>query len=92
MKVRYGHRAQAHLSSINAYLSSRNPTAARRVIARIRDTADNLASSPEMGRRGSVTGTREMVVRRLPYVIVYEVRRENNELVILAVLHGAQRR
>jgi toxin ParE1/3/4 len=92
MKVRYGHRAQAHLFNINTYLSSRNPIAARRVMARIRDTAENLASNPEMGRRGAVAGTREMVVRKLPYVIVYEIRREDDELVNLAVLHGAQRR
>jgi plasmid stabilization system protein ParE len=31
-------------------------------------------------------------VRGLPYIIVYEVREQTNELVVLAVFHGAQER
>jgi plasmid stabilization system protein ParE len=47
-------------------------------------------SFPEMGRPGSDPGTRELVVG--PYIIVYEVRHERDELVVLGVFHGRQQR
>jgi toxin ParE1/3/4 len=37
-------------------------------------------------------GTREWVVRGLPYIIVYEVVEERGELRILGVFHQAQKR
>jgi plasmid stabilization system protein ParE len=43
-----------------------------------------------MGRPGREEGMRELPVP--PYIIVYEVFEDRDELVILAVLHGAQRR
>jgi len=45
-----------------------------------------------MGHEGGAPGTREWVVRGLPYIIVYEVREQNEELVVLAVFHGARER
>ncbi len=92
MRARYSLRAQAHLFNIQSYLSTRNPRAAQRVAARIRETTENLASVPEMDAGGVVAGTREMVVRGLPYVIVYEVRRQDDDVIVLGIFHGAQRR
>jgi plasmid stabilization system protein ParE len=43
-----------------------------------------------MGRQGLVAGTRELV--EAPYVIVYEVSDDGEELAVLAVFHGAQSR
>lgn len=45
-----------------------------------------------MGRIGRVEGTREWVVPRLPYIVVYMLREERDELVVIAVFHGAQDR
>lgn len=47
-----------------------------------------LGDHPERGREGRVAGTRELVVARTPYVVVY--RLEAEAAVILRVLHGAQ--
>ena len=44
---------------------------------------------PYRGRHGRVENTRELVVPRLPYVIVYRAAEER--LLILNVVHGAQR-
>jgi toxin ParE1/3/4 len=41
---------------------------------------------------GKVAGTREWVVRGLPYIIVYEVNLDLRELTLLAVFHGARQR
>jgi plasmid stabilization system protein ParE len=43
-----------------------------------------------MGRPGRVSGTRELV--EAPYIIVYEVRETSDEIVIIAMFHGARDR
>jgi len=43
-----------------------------------------------MGRRGKIEGTREL--SEAPYIIVYRVNEEHDEIVILAVLHAARDR
>jgi toxin ParE1/3/4 len=92
VKLRYSLSAHAHLLGIHAYINERNPVAASRVIARIRGAAEQLPDQPEMGRTGVVAGTREWVVQGLPYIIVYEVDLERDELTVLGVYHGAQLR
>jgi plasmid stabilization system protein ParE len=48
---------------------------------------DNLAN---MGRTGLIEGTRELV--EYPYIIVYRVDEELDEIVVLSVVHGARDR
>ena len=48
-----------------------------------------LADQPGLGRAGRVSGTRELVVARTPYVVPYRVKGEVIEA--LRVYHGAQR-
>jgi plasmid stabilization system protein ParE len=43
-----------------------------------------------MGRPGLDPGTHELV--EYPYIIVYEVREQGGEIVVLAIVHGAQDR
>ena len=49
----------------------------------------HLVDNPHMGRLGRVKGTRELVVSDTPYVIAYRV--ETGPVVILRLLHGAQK-
>jgi len=44
---------------------------------------------PYRGRPGRIDDTRELVVRTLPYIVVYQVFDER--LLILNIVHGAQR-
>ena len=93
MKLRYVARAKGHLENIFAYIEQDDGSAAERVIRRIRRSAENLLTFPYMGRAGVVTGTFEYVVPGLPYIIVYRVDlNDADEIVILGVFHGAQRR
>jgi toxin ParE1/3/4 len=71
-------------------LVERNPTAARRVVAEIRGAARLLIDFPLMGRKGEVLGTREWIVRGSPYLLVYEIVAEREEIWVLGVFHGAQ--
>ena len=90
MKVRYTLEAIGHIGAIYAYIEARNPEAARRVIARIRATAEQLGEFPHVGHYGLVAGTRELAVRGLPYIIVHELHVD--EVVVIGVFHGAQDR
>jgi toxin ParE1/3/4 len=93
LRLRFTVRARSHLESIHAFVAERNPDAARALAARIRLALDMLTSFPDAGHPGRVYGTREWVIRGLPYVVVFEVLPERpDELVILGIFHGAQDR
>jgi len=93
VRLRFTRRARRHLGAISEYITERNPDAARRVGTRIRETIDLLATFPEIGHEGALSGTREMVVPGLPYIVVHRIEADAEEtLVILGVYHGAQMR
>jgi len=71
------------------YIAADNPTAAARVDEEIERQTDLLAQFPKMGREGRVNGTRELVINRSPYIVVYRVKEDRIE--IIRLLHGAQR-
>lgn len=70
------------------YIAQKNPGAAIEQGDRIAHQVEMLAEHPEMGRAGRKQGTRELVISRTPFVIVYRIRDERIEL--LRLLHGAQ--
>ena len=72
-----------------AYIGERNPSAAISMGDAIEAAVRNLVDHPRMGRLGRVKGTRELVVTGTPYVIIYRV--EPDAVVLLRLLHGAQR-
>ena len=73
MKVIWGHRAKRDLVELIAYIADDNAQAADRVAAQILKSADMLSRFPRCGRGGRVSGTREPVVRRTPYLLVYKL-------------------
>jgi toxin ParE1/3/4 len=92
MKLRYAPGARADIERIYDFISNKNPSAASKVVARIRQAAERLCEFPYMGRSGRASGTHEWTVRRLLYIIVYEVHEESAEVRVLGVFHGAQDR
>ena len=84
--------AYTDLERIFAWIAKDNPTAAHAVANRIFDAIDRLAEFPHMGRAGTVAGTREWIVHGLPYIIVYTLDAQQDELAVIAVFHGAQDR
>lgn len=88
MKVRWSSAANRDLHDVWAYLHERSPQAAAKTIRRIEAVAAVLNRQPDIGRTGRKSGTRELVITRTPYIIVY--RRRSDEVEVLSVLHGAQ--
>ena len=80
--------AQDDLRATYAYYAERSPAAADRVVGAILNAANGLAQFPLMGRHGAVPGTRERIVTRFPYRIVYQIVDDTIE--VLRVIHTAQ--
>jgi toxin ParE1/3/4 len=72
-----------------AYVAERNPWAAINMGGIIETAIQRLADYPQIGRPGRFAGSRELVVVGTPYVIAYRIEAE--AVVILRLLHGAQR-
>lgn len=90
MRLRWTRLAEADLDHISAYIGQDSPAAAARVVLELIDQAEALLTRHSaLGRPGRVLGTRELVIRNLPYVIPYRVR--DNYVEILRVLHTSRR-
>jgi plasmid stabilization system protein ParE len=93
LKVIYRNSAVADLERIFDWIAEDSPANAVSVADRILDAVDSLLSNaPYIGRVGKVPGTREWIVRGLPYIIVYEVDADREAVSILSIVHGAQQR
>ena len=93
MRVRYSMRARAHLVAMKEYWLSRSAPHADRMGSAIRATTVSLEYFPSIGHAGRSPGTFEIVVRGIPYVIVYEFNvSTTDEIMILGVFHMAQDR
>ena len=90
MKLIFDDRALGDLEGVHQWIAQDRPGAAKAVVERIFASVELLASFPYMGRSGREEGTREWVVPRLPYIVVYEVIEERSEVVVIAVFHGAR--
>jgi plasmid stabilization system protein ParE len=92
-QIRWTTPANDDFLGIVEWIKAHNPEAAARVGRRILAAVEDLAIHPYLGKRGRSPNTRELVVTRFPYLIVYSVEPGTNgrpeTVVILRVLHGA---
>ena len=86
MRVSLTEAAERDLADIYAYYAGRS-SAADRVIGAILKAINGLALFPLMGRQGIVPETRERVVTRYPYRIVYHIDEANQVIEVWRVLH-----
>ena len=70
------------------YIAQHSPHAAIEQGDRIAYQLSQLIQHPEMGRLGRTQATRELVISRTPFIVVYRINAERIE--VLRVLHGAQ--
>jgi addiction module RelE/StbE family toxin len=89
MRLRWLTQALADLRGIHDYIAKDNPAAARRVVGEIRREVEILATEPEIGRIGRLTGSREFVIRQYPYIVAYCVK--DDEVQLLLVVHTSRR-
>lgn len=89
--VRWSIDALSDLADQIAYISSENPSAARRVADTIDRTAIALGDMPT-GRPGRVTGTYEKSVTGLPYILAYAITPigSTEGIAIVRVIHTSR--
>ena len=91
MQVKWLKTALRNLDQEAEYIASRDPDAAKRLVATIFDSVDNLKINPSLGRPGRIVGTRELVVPGTRYLIPYRINLEHQRVEILRVFHTSRR-
>ena len=71
------------------FIAQDNPLAAVSQGDRIDEQVDMLLQHPQMGRPGRKQGTRELVISRTPFIVVYRIN--GNRIELLRLLHGSQK-
>jgi toxin ParE1/3/4 len=89
MRVHWTTPALRDLKTIGDYIAKDSRASAAKIISRIFNQTDMLATTPHMGRGGRVPNTRELVISETPFIVPHRVR--GDEVQILAVFHGARR-
>jgi addiction module RelE/StbE family toxin len=89
VKIRWTAVAADDLKSVHEYLSEHAPARADTVVDRILAGIDVLEQYPNLGRRGRLDGTRELVITGTPFIVFYRLRKSQVE--ILGVLHAARK-
>ncbi len=90
LRIRWSRRATNDIDAITDYIAKDSKGAAKRIGSYIRAAARPLATSPRLGRAVDTETTRELILSRYPYVLVYQL--VDDEIRILAVFHQAQNR
>jgi toxin ParE1/3/4 len=90
MRIRWTQAAADDFESIANYLTEHHPTYIHSTILEIHQRIQSLLSFSSRGRPGRIEGTRELVIPRLPYIVVYRIAVDDVE--ILHIYHGSQQR
>ncbi len=90
MKIVWSRRATRHLEAAYRYWTRESSEiAAGQMLERIFSVVELLESHPEIGRRGRVPGTPELVIAPTPFILAYRIR--SRRIDIVALLHGARK-
>ena len=79
--------AQRQFNAQLTFLTDRNPAAAHRLLERIEAARQQLADFPRSAPRGTVPGTRRLIVP--PYVLTF--RGQDGDVEIIDFRHSRQR-
>ena len=95
MRITWLLRARRELRAQREYIARDRPAAAARIVQSVLATVERLTEYPFYGRvapwdKGQ--RLRELPVPHTPFVVLYEIDEANDLIIILRVVHGAQRR
>jgi addiction module RelE/StbE family toxin len=89
LRLIWSKAALRDLDEVAAYIANDSEQAAYAVAERIDKEAKLLSRFPRSGRIGRIAGTRERIVGRTPYLLVYRI--SSGRIRILRVYHGARK-
>ncbi|MDF3014361.1 MAG: type toxin-antitoxin system RelE/ParE family toxin [Cellvibrio sp.] len=92
MQLKWTDLAAKDLDHIETYIATENgPLVAIDVVLRVIDTSELILSNqPKAGRPGRVSGTRELVIDGIPFILIYRIVDRLDQLQILRALRDAQ--
>jgi toxin ParE1/3/4 len=73
------------------YISLHNPTAASEQDLLTHRAVERLVEYPNLGKAGRLTYTRELVIPRTPFIALYRIMPDRDEVHILRILHSSQK-
>ena len=88
LRIHWSNASVFQLERINGYVEPEGAGAVNPYRRRILNTAKTLGEMPFAGRTGRIEGTREAVVPRTPYILIYQVSEDAVE--ILGIWHCAR--
>ena len=88
-QLEWTERASEDVLAIYTYIAQDNRKAAEAVVSHLISSAERVRYFPGLGRPGRRKGTRELVLTRYPYLLVYRVRAR--KVSIVAVAHQRRR-
>lgn len=83
-------KAISNRDDLIEYIAKENPAAAIEQDEFIETQVTQLEKHPELGRAGRKQGTRELVISRTFFVVIYRVKPKAKRVEILRVLHSSQ--
>jgi toxin ParE1/3/4 len=86
--LRWTSGAAVNFERLVERIRAENPAAAHRIARRIYQAVELLKAFPMRGRPGRVTGTRELIIPGLPYIVVYRIAQQ--WVHVLRIRHAAQ--
>ena len=90
MRLRWTRLALSDFEQAHDYIAQENPETARLVAQRMLDATGRLRDFPRIGRVGEDEGTREWLIPKTPYLIVYA--HNNDSVEILRIWHMSRDR
>ncbi len=88
MQIRWHEDAINDLVALREYIATENSQAAQRTAAKILEAANLLGEYPVLGKAGRIYSTREFVISKTPFTIVYLP--EADSVTILRIFHQMQ--
>jgi toxin ParE1/3/4 len=88
MQIRWEEDALADLTALRDYIAQDNPAAAQKLARRILECLELLDTHPLSGEPGRIHKTRELVVSRTPYTLIYHASAD--VITILRVFHQSR--
>jgi toxin ParE1/3/4 len=90
-RIDWSAAARRDFRDLVEWLSDRNAAAADDLANAIEDSIALLGQMPRMGRVGRVAGTRELIVPRTPYIVIYKLSGEQDQVIVVRVLHTSRK-
>jgi toxin ParE1/3/4 len=90
MKVVIDDATLGDLAAIYVWIGDRSPKSAASVLKQIFEAIERLGRMPHIGHAGRANDTFQWVVSAFSYVIVYELDRANDRLIVIGVFRCAQ--